>query len=222
MLLPCPALPTRLAQVSKPVQDEHMEAPKDRIRFAIDKLQAAGVDCSLDSSVEGEYEYATLTYQFPRRNAETLTTGWRIGEQDSAANAMGLLMVDVLTLVGEAQLGKLRKLKKLKQQQGLQRMIDASERMGWYDEELADLAHLGSRNQVPAAVAMTTTMRVMLQLAADCELPEYVVKPAFYRFEYCTADVPIDRIEELRKHQGVLGLSFPKERRMVKPARKPQ
>jgi hypothetical protein len=81
-----------------------MEAPQERIRFAIDKLKAAGVDCRLESTVEGECEYATLTYQFPRKKAETLKTGWRIGEQDSAANAVGLLMVDVLTLVSDAKL----------------------------------------------------------------------------------------------------------------------
>lgn len=104
MLLPCDARPTRLAQACKTVQDERMEAPQNRIRFAIDKLQAAGVDCKVDSSVEGEYEYATVTYQFPSRRAQTLNTGWRIGEQDSAANAMGLLMLDVLTLVGEARM----------------------------------------------------------------------------------------------------------------------
>lgn len=57
------------------------------------------------STVEGDYEYVTVTYRFPKRKEEQLRTGWRIGEAESAAGAIGMLMLDVLTLVCEACLG---------------------------------------------------------------------------------------------------------------------
>ena len=38
--------------------------------------------------------------------------------------------------------------KKMRQQRGLQRMMDATERLGLYDAELADLAYLFDRDKV--------------------------------------------------------------------------
>ena len=61
------------------------------------------------------------------------------------------------------------------------------------------------------------TKRVMLLMASGCKLPEYVRKPAFYRFGYCTVDVPADRLEELANHSGVLGVSVTSSQMKMTP-----
>jgi len=61
------------------------------------------------------------------------------------------------------------------------------------------------------------TTRVLMQLLGDCELPEYVSGAAYFRFGYCTADVPVDRVEDLRRHPGVRALSHSTSRSVRDP-----
>jgi hypothetical protein len=77
-------------------------------------------------------------------------------------------------------MGQLRKLKKRRQQQAMQRVIDASERVGLYDQEVSDIAHLWSRSRLPVvtvATTMTPDQAVEGLMASWLGMPRATDKP---------------------------------------------
>lgn len=60
-----------------------------------------------------------------------------------------------------------------------------------------------------------TTTRVLLRIGADFVPPNYAREVRYMRFGLCTLEVGQELLQQLRSHPGVLGLSLPRERRVV-------
>lgn len=61
-----------------------------------------------------------------------------------------------------------------------------------------------------------TTTRVLLRIGADFVPPDYAREVRYMRFGLCTLEVGQELLPQLRSHPGVLGLSLPRGRRIVR------
>jgi len=65
----------------------------------------------------------------------------------------------------------------------------------------------------------------MLQLTDECQVPDYVPDPEYFPGGLTTGSVPLDMLDELQRHPGVLALWLQSEERLVRerfsPASRP-
>lgn len=65
-----------------------------------------------------------------------------------------------------------------------------------------------------------TATRVLLRVVSDFVPPDCALNVRFTRFGLCTLDVSQELLPQLRTHPGVLGLSLPREGKVVRVPRK--
>ena len=84
------------------IDDDSTRAEQARLALqrGLERLRAAGFDCTLTQATDGTYERVELAYGQPGQEQCAMSDGWAIGERDNEALAFTWMTLEVLRLVG--------------------------------------------------------------------------------------------------------------------------